>query len=248
MNKEYHRWYSERVEMEMPIVVYGHYGLPLLLFPTASADCEEYERFYLIQALSELIDGGRIKVFSIDSINRYTWGNSDVHPGHKSYLTQKYDEYIIEEVVPFIHAHCGGRQPIITSGASMGAFFAANTFFRHPDFIEGMIGMHGVYDLSMYHGKYYDDFCYLNNPVAFLPNLDDGYYLPLLRSREHIYIVTSYGMWENPEYSKQLSEVLNATGIRHHLDIWEPKWPHDWPSWRHMLPKYMDSVAASYGL
>lgn len=248
MNKEYHKWYSHRVELEMPIVVYGHYGLPLLVFPTASADCEEYERFYLIDALGELINSGRIKVFSVDSINRHAWGNPEVHPGHKAYLTQKYDEYLVEEVVPFIYNHCQGQQPIITSGASMGAFYAANTLFKHPDLIDGMVGMHGVYDLGMCHGDYFDDNCYFNNPVAYLPNLDDDYLLPLLQAKSHIYIVTSTGMWENPQYSKQLDWVLNSKGIPHRLDVWDSQWPHDWPSWRHMLPRYMDAIAKSYGL
>lgn len=248
MEKEYRKWYSHRVGMEMPIVVYGHYGLPLLMFPTASADCEEYERFYLIEALSELIDEGRIKVFSVDSINRYAWGNSKIHPGHKSYITQKYDEYLVEEVVPFIFDHCQSEQPIITSGASMGAFYAANSLFKHPDIFDGMVGMHGVYDLSPYHEGYFDHYCYFNNPVAYLPNLNDGYCLPLLRAKQHIYILTSYGMWENPEYSKQLDWVLNAKSIPHYLHIWDSQWPHDWTSWRHMLPRYMDEIARSYGL
>lgn len=248
MNREFHQWHSHRVGMEMPIVVYGHYGLPLLMFPTASADCEEYERFHLISALAPLIDEGRIKVFSIDSINRHTWGNSEAHPGHKSWLTQKYDEYIVEEVVPFIYGHCGSPQPIIVSGASMGAFYAANTLFKHPEAFDGLVGLHGVYDLGMYHGSYFDEFCYFNNPVAFLPNINDSYHLDLLRAKRNIYILTSYGMWENPEYSNQLAIVLKNKGIPHQFYIWDHQWPHDWPSWRKMLPMYMDQIASSYGL
>lgn len=234
--------------MDMPVVVYGHFGLPLLVFPTASADCEEYERFYLIHALGDLIEAGRIKVFSIDSINRYAWGNANMHPGHKAYLTQKYDEYIVEEIVPFIYSHCKGKQPIITSGASMGAFYAANTLFKHPDLVDGLVGMHGVYDLAPYYEAYFDDNCYFNNPIAYLPNLNDRYHLPLLSAKQHIYIVSSYGMWENPESSRQLSRLLESKAIPHRLDIWDSEWPHDWPSWRHMLPRYMAAIATTYGL
>lgn len=246
MQKEFHRWYSPRVGMEMPVVVYGHYGLPLLMFPTASADCEEYERFHLISSLAPLIDAGKIKVFSVDSINRHTWGNSSAHPGHKAYLTQKYDEYIVEEVVPFIYHHCRGRVPIITSGASMGAFYAANTFYKHPDMIEGYVGLHGVYNLAMYHEGYSDDYCYFNNPVAFLANLDDDYYYPLLCFRPHQYIITSTGMWENPEFSRELARVLEQRRIPHQLHIWDSRWPHDWPSWRYMLPRYMAHISSHF--
>lgn len=244
MRKEVHHWYSHRTELDMPVAVYGHYGLPLLLFPTASADFEEYERFHLIGALKGLIEGGRIKVYSVDSINRHAWGaGSHVHPGHKAWMTQMYDEYLSQELIPFIFAHCDGHQPIITSGASMGAFWAANTLFKHPDLIEGMVGLHGVYDLEVYHEGYFDDCCYFNNPCAFLPHLHDEYHLPSLLGKKHIYIVTSYGKWENPEFSKKMARVLAERGISHRLDIWDNQWPHDWPSWRYMLPKYMDHIA-----
>jgi esterase/lipase superfamily enzyme len=53
----------------MPLAVYGHYGFALLMIPTAAADYLEYERFELIQQLATMIDAGKIKVFSINSIN-----------------------------------------------------------------------------------------------------------------------------------------------------------------------------------
>ena len=124
----------------------------------------------------------------------------------------------------------------------MGAFYAANTLFKHPDLIEGMVGLHGVYDISSYHKGYFDDNCYFNNPSAFLPNLNDHYHLPRLRAKKHIYLVTSTGMWENPEHTIRFARILEQKGIPHHLHVWDSQWPHDWPSWRHMLPKYMDHI------
>jgi esterase/lipase superfamily enzyme len=53
----------------MEIAVYGHYGFALLMFPTAAADYLEYERFYVIDSLAPFVDAGKIKVFSINSIN-----------------------------------------------------------------------------------------------------------------------------------------------------------------------------------
>ena len=67
------RWYSNELQMETQIVRWGNYGLPLLLFPTAGGDAEEVERFYLIQQLAPFINDGRLKVYSVDSINRRTW-------------------------------------------------------------------------------------------------------------------------------------------------------------------------------
>jgi esterase/lipase superfamily enzyme len=39
---------------------WGHFGVPVVIFPTGGGDFEEIERFQLIAALGELIDGGRI--------------------------------------------------------------------------------------------------------------------------------------------------------------------------------------------
>ncbi|MBK9248416.1 MAG: hypothetical protein IPM69_09965 [Ignavibacteria bacterium] len=85
-------------------------------------------------------------------------------PRDKAIRHQQYNGYITEEVVPFIYNDCGGRVPIITTGASLGAFHAVNTVLRRPDIFDGFIGMSGTYDLKMYAGKYYDENCYIIPP------------------------------------------------------------------------------------
>ena len=66
-------WHSPTTSIDMPIVQYGHAGVPLLLFPTAAADYLENERFFLVKAIEPAILAGHVRVFSIDSINRYAW-------------------------------------------------------------------------------------------------------------------------------------------------------------------------------
>ena len=62
MKREFARWYSHRLQKDMDIVTYGHYGTPLLMFPTAGADFLEYERFQLLDTIRPYIDSGKIKV------------------------------------------------------------------------------------------------------------------------------------------------------------------------------------------
>ena len=69
MKREYHRWYSQRLGLEMGVVVYGHWGPPLLGFPTSAGDEWELEGQGLIGALAPLIDAGRVKFFSVNSVN-----------------------------------------------------------------------------------------------------------------------------------------------------------------------------------
>src|SRR5687768_5533416 len=102
MHREIHSWYSERLQKEMPVAVYGHYGFALLLIPTAAADYLEYERFQLIDSIRDFIEGGKVKVFSIDSINTESWMNNEMEPRHKIIRHQQWNEYVYKEVVPFI--------------------------------------------------------------------------------------------------------------------------------------------------
>ncbi|MCL4266486.1 MAG: esterase [Anaerolineae bacterium] len=242
MHRHLDGWHSPSLNKHMEIVTYGHYGFPLLLFPTAAADYLEYERFLVIDVLAEVIDSGKVKVFSINSINREAWLNPYLHANHMARRQQQFNAYVCNEVVPYIWNSCQGQIGIITSGASLGAFHAANQLFRRPDLFDGMIAMSGSYDIRGYYKQdYYDENIYYNNPVDYVPALNDDQYLPLLRQKSHIHIVTGQGNYENPDASRRLAGILAAKGIPHELDLWGYDMPHDWPTWRAMLKYYLEA-------
>lgn len=242
MHRHLDGWHSPSLNKHMEIVTYGHYGFPLLLFPTAAADYLEYERFLVIDVLAGVIDSGKVKVFSINSINREAWLNPYLHASHMARRQQQFNDYVCNEVVPYIWNSCQGQIGIITSGASLGAFHAANQLFRRPDLFAGMIAMSGSYDIRGYYKQdYYDENIYFNNPVDYVPALNDDHYLPLLRQKSHIHIVTGQGNYENPDASRRLAGILAAKGIPHELDLWGYDMPHDWPTWRAMLKYYLEA-------
>ena len=241
MRREIHQWISPRLHKNMEIAVYGHYGAALLLLPTAAADYLEYERFHLISSLEPYINSGKIKVFSINSINSEAWLNNNMMPKHKAIRHQQFNAYVEHEVVPFIKTHSSGDTPIYTAGASLGALHAANMCFRRPDLFSGTIAMSGVYDLTSYTKGYFDEDVYFNSPVHYLPNLSDDHALSHLRRMKHIHILTGSGAYEDPEGSKKLSGILHAKQIPHTVDVWGPDMRHDWPTWRAMLPYVVGS-------
>ncbi len=148
MKREYHRWYSDRLGMELGVVVYGHWGPPLLGFPTSAGDEWELEGQSMVGALADFLDAGKIKFFSVNSINGHSFYNKSAHPFHRSHVQVVFDSYLREEVVPFIWNNC--QSPgiaISTMGASFGAYHAANSLFKHPDVIKRCFAMSGVYDL-----------------------------------------------------------------------------------------------------
>ncbi len=229
--------------MDMPIVRYGDRGHPLLLFPTAQADFLENERFYLVKAVEKHMLAGRLQVFSIDSINKHAWMNRQVSVTEKARRQALYAAYVEDEVVPHIRRCVGSPSVrIATSGASFGAFHAANQFFRRPDYFDTLIAMSGFYDLGpdYLHGQM-DDNIYYNNPIGYLRNLGDHGMLETLRRRSQIHLLTGQGAYEAPDASRRFSQLLWDKSIPHNLDVWGHDVNHDWPWWRKMLDHYVGS-------
>jgi esterase/lipase superfamily enzyme len=234
-------WHSPRLDLDMPIVSYGDRGHPLLLLPTAQADFLENERFYLIKAIEPHIFAGKVQVFSIDSINRYAWMNRNVPVPEAARRHALYARYVEEEVVPHIRRVTGDPWArIAISGASFGAFHAANQFFRRPDLFDTLIAMSGFYDLrGDYTNGHHDDNVYFNNPMSYLANMHDAGTLEILRHATQIHIVTGQGAYEAPHCSKELSTLLWDRGVWNNLDLWGHDVNHDWPWWRRMLDHYV---------
>lgn len=241
MHRNLTGWYSPSLNKEMPIAVYGNYGFALLLVPTASADYLEYERFQLIDSLAPYINAGKIKVFSINSINNESWLNNHMDPRHKIIRHKQFNDYVYNEVVPFIKTNTSQETPIIIAGASFGALHSMNLFLKRPDLLNGVIGMSGVYDLTEYTKGFYDEDVYFNSPQHFMPNLADHGILEQIRKSSHIHIFTGSGDYEDPDGSKRFAKILYDKGIWYELDVWGAEWKHDWPTWCHMLPQYINS-------
>ena len=215
----------------------------MLLFPPAAADFLENERFWLINAVEPLLQQGRIRVFSIDSINRLAWMDKTLPVPEAARRQMLYSRYVEDEVVPYIRHACGDAGArAITTGASFGCFHSANAFFRRPDLFGGVIGMSGFFDLSVsyFHG-YSDDNCYFNNPMWYVGNIE-GWTLDQLRHHSRIAIVSGQGAYERPDYARQFHDLLDRKGIGHIFDLWGPDVNHDWPWWRKMLPHYLERL------
>lgn len=235
------RWFSERMGMESTLVRWGHWGAPVLLFPTAGGDAAEVERQGVISACTELLDAGRVKIYSCDSLAGQAMAEEWGRPDQRMRLLGAYHEYIRHEVVPAIRADSGGdEQPIVTIGASIGAFNAVAMVCRYPDAFRAAVGMSGTYDLQRFYDGQFSDELYLASPLHFVPGLE-GAVLDQLRQR-FVILASGEGAWENIGESWRLADVLGHKAIPNRVDSWGPDWEHDWPTWRHMVPQYLDEL------
>jgi esterase/lipase superfamily enzyme len=98
--------------------------------------------------------------------------------------------------------------------------------------------MSGTYDLTRFlKGDGGDDFHYAS-PIHFLPQLQDPA-LDAIRKR-FVLLASGQGRAEDIGESWRMAEVLGSRGIPNRVDPWGAEWHHDWPTWRHMLPLYLN--------
>jgi esterase/lipase superfamily enzyme len=198
------------------VVIHGHHGRPVLVFPSEGGNAWDFEGNGMLGAVSILVEAGRAKVYCVDAFDS----------GDRSL----YESWILDQVVPFIHDDLGGPQDIVATGCSMGAFHAANFVLRRADLVPAAICLSGNYEFGV------------TGEVAGF----HGDHLEWIRSRASFLLVCGQGMWEDTtgalESTKHLAWLLGEKGIRHELDLWGHDVPHDWPSWRaqiaHHLPRF----------
>lgn len=229
------------------VAVYGHYGRPLLVFPTEGGRWWEFAAHGAIGAIEDLIEAGRVKVYCVDSYDGDTWSAAHLPLEERARRHRVYESWIVDRVVPHIRGETGGEAEIATAGCSLGAFHALNFALKRADLFPLALGLSGNYDPAAWRGwGERGDALYFNSPLAYVPNLS-GEHLDWLRSRLSVLLVCGQGRWEDTtgalESTRQMAGRLAAKQIRHELDLWGHDVPHDWSSWRaqlaHHLPRFV---------
>jgi len=228
------------------VLAYGHWGRPLLAFPSEQGHCSQYEDFGMIDAIAGLIEAGRVKVYCVDSYDAASWHDDFLPLEERARRHEVYERWILGSVVPFVHEDCGGERDIAVTGPSFGAYHAANFALRRADLFPLAICQSGVYDVSAVGWGEHGDAVYFNNPMDYLAHAH-GDHLDWLRGRVSIILTVGRGSWEDStgalESTHRFASLLGEKGIPHELDVWGHEWPHDWPSWRaqlaHQLPRFV---------
>jgi len=240
----------DHVELDAPsiggagvVIAYGQWGRPVLLFPAERGRAWDLENQGMIGAVADLIEEGRAKLYCVDAYDGASWSNREVPLEDRARAHGAYEAWILEGVVPFIHADCGGPVETITAGASMGAFHAANFALKRADLFPLAICMSGNYDPSHWHGwGESGDATYFNSPMDYVEHMG-GEHLDWLRGRISLLLVCGQGQWEDTtgalDSTRAFAAVLAAKGLRHELDLWGHDVPHDWPSWRAQLAHHL---------
>ena len=132
MRRDYHKWFSPHLGREMEMLVYGHAGLPAVVFPTSQGRFYEFEDRGMVDAIRWKIDNGEVQLFCVDSVDAESWYNRNVGPRWRIARQVQYDEYVIHEVVPLIK-QLNWSPKMAAIGCSFGGYHAVTMALRHPD-------------------------------------------------------------------------------------------------------------------
>lgn len=235
MRRDYHNWYSHRVGRNMELLAYGHAGLPVLVLPTSRGKFYEYENAGMIQAISDKIEAGNLQVFCVDSMDSESWYNRGIHPHERVMRHNDYESYILYEVVPLMKGINGAHQ-ICTTGCSLGGYHAFNFAMRHPDVTSCCVTMSGCFDMKSFMDGYYDNDFYFNNPVDYLPNMSDPWFLDRYRMMRIVLGAGDHDICLGENF--RIADTLGRKEIPHWLDVWTGGEIHDWPLWQRMAVKF----------
>lgn len=238
MKEDYHKWYTYYLDREFEMLVFGHDGFPIILFPTSKGRYYEYKDFKLVDSVKQFIDAGKIKIYCPDSVDQMSWYNYSIHPADRVKTHIGYENVILNEVIEFAKVDTGYNR-VAVGGCSFGGYHAANIAFRHPDKISYLISMGGAFDIKQFIDGYFDENCYFNNPPDYMTNLSDSWFLENLRKMG---IIFGTGEWDMClDENLRMSTILNSKGIRHWLDIRNGT-GHDWHWWREMFQFYVSKI------
>ena len=244
MRTGYHKEYSPRLGRDMEFKVYGHGGKPVLVFPCQNGRFYDWEGFGMLDTLGDYLEGGKLQLFTVDTIDAETLSLVGGDPYTRVRRHEAWYNYIMVERLPRIRQINGAGQDLLTSGVSMGAYHAANFFFRRPDVFDSVIALSGIYDTyDMYNG-YMDEVVYANDPCASLSGMpEDHPYIQLYNQRK-IMICVGQGAWEDLLLAgtRRLDEVLRRKGIRAWVDYWGLDVNHDWPWWKKQIRYFLPNV------
>lgn len=220
----------------MELLVFGHAGVPALIFPTSQGRFFEFEDRGMIASISHKFDAGELQFFCLDSVDAESWYNRNVPPRWRIARQMQYESYVMDEVMGLVReknrdAHC------VTVGASFGGYHAVDMALRHPDVFTGFLSMSGAFDIAGFLHGYYDEDVYFHAPPHYIANMGDPWFLD--RYRRNTYVLgTGHDdqcLWQN----ERLGELLRAKGIPCRLDVWNAWNSHDWPTWKRMMNEYL---------
>lgn len=228
---EHTEYYSNILGMSLKVEVTGHFGFPILMFPTSQGQYTQNNDFKLNDSVSYFVEQGKIKLYNLQTLDQYSFYDNAISPEQRIKNYELYIQFLAQEFVPFLQKlHSVHR--VAVAGASFGGYHASNFAFRFPDLVSHLFCLSGAFSIRNFMEGFSSDLVYFNCPREFMLR-DEAWKF------KHMHIVLSTSDEDIClNQTREMAGILTARGINHWYD--EQKWiSHDWPLWRMVFPIFI---------
>src|SRR3954451_6224716 len=98
-----------QVELDAPgfdragtVIRYGHYGRPVVVFPSEAGRAWDFENNGMVDAVGSLVEAGRVKLYCVDSIDGDTWSDTSVPTEERAQRHGIYSRWLTDILVPAV--------------------------------------------------------------------------------------------------------------------------------------------------
>jgi len=208
------RWQSSNPQSPMELLVYGRYGRPVLFFGADQDEPQAADDAGLLDDLAGAVAAGEIKLYVVETVDQRALRDGAISAEERLARQEAYDRFIAEEVVASIQHDCRNALGIVAAGSGLGGYQALNVMARHPALFEAAVVIDPILDIEPYATEG-GEALYFLNPMAYLPNLDDEHFLPLLQQRS-VVLASSRGGRDD---ARRMAEILKERGIPCELQL-----------------------------
>lgn len=234
MKKNTLKWQSPSLGSQAGAQVYGYAGTPIIFF---NHDCAKLSSDdATLAALSYQIENGLNIVCTLSAPDFDRIFDESLSPEGRLVEYLRIEGLVIDELIPRISREYT-HHFFIAAGIGNGGYMAANMVLKYPEKFGKLISVCARYDMRpAFDGQKSDDF-YYNNPVEFLPHLNEEAILTEL-GRVDIRLLSHHGH-PNNQQTERISSFLENKDIEHETDFWAAEAELNDETYAQMLLKHV---------
>ncbi len=250
MHTQYYKEYSHNLNRDMEFKVYGHAGLPMIVFPCQDGMYFDFENRGMINLVADHIEAGRLQLCCIGCVDLETWSAAGGDHQGRIMWHEQYFKYVCDELLPRLHqiraemAAENAEGQVMLTGCSMGGYHSVNLYLKRPDLFGGCLSMAGLFHAGYFFGPYDNLDVYYNSPVDYMPNMPYDHPLVEQFRKGRIIICCGQGAWEDDSKADAwaLQAQFERLNVPAWIDVWGEDVNHDWPWWEKMFPYHVNNL------
>src|SRR5680860_730240 len=99
-------YYSNTLGRNINVEVTGHWGHPILMFPSSGGQFTQNTNFGLTGAVMQFVEEGRIKLYNVQTLDMLSFYHDHMITEEKIHNYELYMQFLRNEMIPYIQGEC----------------------------------------------------------------------------------------------------------------------------------------------